>query len=75
MIKLAMINVAKALKAAGLQTRMLLQVHDELLFELPLAEVDQAKAIILTEMRNALTLGDVPVEVEAGTGDNWLKAH
>jgi DNA polymerase-1 len=40
-----------------------------------LAEVDQAKAIILTEMRNALTLGDVPVEVEAGTGDNWLKAH
>lgn len=75
MIKLAMINVAKALKAAGLQTRMLLQVHDELLFELPIAEVDQAKAIILTEMRNALTLGDVPVEVEAGTGDNWLKAH
>ena len=75
MIKLAMINVAKALKAAGLQTRMLLQVHDELLFELPMAEVDQAKAIILTEMRNALTLGDVPVDVEAGTGDNWLKAH
>ncbi len=75
MIKLAMINVAKALKAAGLQTRMLLQVHDELLFELPMAEVDQAKAIILTEMRNALTLGDVPVDVEAGIGDNWLKAH
>ncbi|MCX6855473.1 MAG: DNA polymerase, partial [Verrucomicrobia bacterium] len=54
---------------------MLLQVHDELLFEVPVAEVDQAKTIILTEMRNALTLGDVPVDVEAGTGINWLEAH
>jgi DNA polymerase-1 len=75
MIKLAMINVANALWKAGLKTRMLLQVHDELLFEVPVAEVEQAKAIILEEMRNALSLGDVPVEVEAGTGTNWLEAH
>ncbi|MFM2179096.1 MAG: polymerase [Verrucomicrobiota bacterium] len=75
MIKLAMINVAKALRQAGLKTKMLLQVHDELLFEVPLAEVEQAKAIILAEMRNALPLGDVPVDVEAGTGMNWLEAH
>ena len=75
MIKLAMINVANALWKAGLKTRMLLQVHDALLVEVPVAEVEQAKAIILEEMRNALSLGDVPVEVEAGTGTNWLEAH
>ncbi len=75
MIKLAMINVDKALEKAGLKTRMLLQVHDELLFEVPESEVEQAKTIILTEMSNALTLGDVPVGVEAGTGYNWLQAH
>lgn len=75
MIKLAMINVAKALKQARLKTKMLLQVHDELLFEVPLAEIEQAKTIILEEMRNALPLGDVPVDVEAGTGMNWLEAH
>ncbi len=75
MIKLAMIHVATALKKAGLQTRMLLQVHDELLFEMPEGEVDQARSIILDAMKNALPLEGVPVEVEAGTGLNWLQAH
>ena len=75
MIKLAMIHVANALRKTGLKTRMLLQVHDELLFEVPVEEVEQARAIILEEMRNALPLGKVPVEVEAGTGTNWLEAH
>ncbi|MDP1591595.1 MAG: DNA polymerase I, partial [Prosthecobacter sp.] len=75
MIKLAMIQVATALKKAGLQTRMLLQVHDELLFEMPESEVDQARTIILDAMKNALPLEGVPVEVEAGTGLNWLQAH
>jgi DNA polymerase-1 len=75
MIKLAMIHVANALRKTGLKTRMLLQVHDELLFEVPVEEVEQARAIILEEMRNALPLGNVPVEVEAGTGTNWLEAH
>lgn len=75
MIKLAMINVERALEQAGVKTRMLLQVHDELLFEVPADEVDQVRTIILHEMSNALTLGDVPVEVEAGTGSNWLQAH
>ncbi|HCN75611.1 MAG TPA: hypothetical protein DIT13_00275, partial [Verrucomicrobiales bacterium] len=54
---------------------MLLQVHDELLFEMPEAEVEAARALILEHMRAALPLGDVPVEVEAGTGMNWLEAH
>lgn len=75
MIKLAMINIARELQRADLKTRMLLQVHDELLFEVPESEVEQARALILKEMSNALTLGDVPVEVEAGTGTNWLEAH
>jgi DNA polymerase I len=75
MIKLAMINVDAALTKAGLQTRMLLQVHDELLFEMPESEVEQARVIILDAMRNALPLKGVPVEVEAGTGTNWLQAH
>ena len=75
MIKLAMINVDEALTKAGLKTRMLLQVHDELLFEMPESEVEQARAIILDAMKNALPLEGVPVEVEAGTGLNWLQAH
>ncbi len=75
MIKLAMIHVDAALTKAGLQTRMLLQVHDELLFEMPESEVEQARTIILEAMKNALPLEGVPVEVEAGTGLNWLQAH
>jgi DNA polymerase I len=74
MIKLAMIRVDHALQEAGLRTRMLLQVHDELLFELPPEEVPQAKALIEEAMKNALELS-VPVEVETGTGQNWLEAH
>jgi len=75
MIKLAMIHVDAALTKAGLRCRMLLQVHDELLFEMPESEVDQARTIILDAMKNALPLEGVPVEVEAGTGLNWLEAH
>ena len=75
MIKLAMIRVDAALRETGLQARMLLQVHDELLFELPEAEVETARPLILEAMRGALPLGDVPVEVEAGVGANWLLAH
>jgi DNA polymerase-1 len=74
MIKLAMIRVDHALQKAGLRTRMLLQVHDELLFELPPEEVPEAKALIEEAMKNALEL-TVPVEVETGTGQNWLQAH
>lgn len=75
MIKLAMIRIDHALRASGLRARMLLQVHDELLFELPQEEVEQARELVLHHMREALPLGDVPVEVEAGTGVNWLEAH
>jgi DNA polymerase-1 len=76
MIKLAMIHVDAALTKAGLQARMLLQVHDELLFEMPASEAEQARAIILDAMKNALQLPHgISAEVEAGTGSNWLQAH
>lgn len=74
MIKLAMIRVDHDLRAGGMRTRMLLQVHDELLFEVPHEEVSTAKLLVTEAMRHALPLR-VPIEVEAGTGANWLEAH
>lgn len=74
MIKLAMIHVANALKKGGYRTRMLLQVHDELLFEMPQQEVEEVTPIIVECMKNALPL-KVPILVEAGTGKTWLEAH
>lgn len=72
-VKIAMIRVANALKAEKLQTRMIMQVHDELLFEGPESEVDAAKALIKREMEAAATL-DVPLVVELGVGDDWMNA-
>ncbi len=74
MIKLAMIAVHKAFKEHNVKSRMLLQVHDELVFDAHRSEVDIIKPLILESMRNALPLS-VPVEVEVGTGKNWLEAH
>jgi DNA polymerase-1 len=74
LIKLAMVTVARLLREGGFKTRMLLQVHDELLFEVPLDEVEKVKPIIVDAMQHALPLR-VPVLVETGTGTNWLQAH
>ena len=74
MIKMAMIKIHAAIKAQGLQSKMTMQVHDELVFEVPLQEVDQMKVIIETNMKNALPLA-VPILVEIGIGENWLAAH
>lgn len=74
LIKLAMVKIDRALKAERLQTRMILQIHDELLFDAPVAEVDRVKAIVKQEMENAMELG-VPLEVSVGVGQNWLEAH
>ncbi len=73
-IKLAMINIWKRLKKEGLKTKMLLQVHDELLFEVPAEEKDRAQALVKEEMENAVSL-DVPVKVDIGIGKNWAEAH
>jgi len=74
MIKLAMIHIDRLLKDGGYKTRMLLQVHDELVFEVPEQEVDQLVPEIVKTMEKAMVL-DVPVKVEAGVASNWLDAH
>jgi DNA polymerase-1 len=76
MIKLAMIKVHRALAQEKMKTRMILQVHDELVFDTPLNEVDQVKQLIKENMESAMILPhDVPVMAEAGSGANWLEAH
>ena len=74
MIKIAMINIYNEFKKRKLQSRMTMQVHDELVFDVYKPEVEQVKQIVGDLMRTALPL-DVPVEVEMNTGDNWLAAH
>jgi len=74
LIKVAMVKVDRAFKAAGLRTKMILQIHDELLFDTPRDEVERVKEIVKREMEGALDLG-VPLDVSVGVGDNWLEAH
>ena len=74
MIKIAMINIYSEFTERKLQSRMTMQVHDELVFDVYKPEVEQVKQIVGDLMRTALPL-DVPVEVEMNTGDNWLAAH
>ncbi len=74
MIKLAMVAIHRLLKDDSLGARMLLQVHDELVFEVKDKTSSKVKELIIREMVNALPL-TVPVEVEAGVGMNWLEAH
>ena len=73
-IKLAMINVADRLKNEGLQSRMVLQIHDELVFDTVPSEVDLLKKIVTEEMENVISLS-VPLTVECNHGNNWLEAH
>ncbi|QLE00861.1 DNA polymerase I [Galbibacter sp. BG1] len=73
-IKIAMINIHQKLKEGNFKTKMLLQVHDELVFDAHKDELDTVKTLIKTEMENAYKLS-VPLDVELGTGDNWLEAH
>ena len=74
LIKKAMIAVHRKLPAVAPSARMILQVHDELVFELKEAELEAAKALIRTEMEGAFTLS-VPIRVDMGAGKNWLEAH
>jgi DNA polymerase-1 len=74
MIKIAMINIFNTFRKHKLNSRMLLQVHDELVFEVKSSELDEVSKIILRDMRNAIKL-NVPIEVEIETGKNWYDAH
>lgn len=74
MIKIAMINVQKDLDDQGFNTKMILQVHDELIFEAPQDELDSLAKMVKKNMKNALSL-KVPILVEGDKGRNWLEAH
>jgi DNA polymerase-1 len=73
LIKIAMIRIDDALPKEGLKARMLLQVHDELVFEFPAEEEARLTAVVKREMEGAATLS-VPLLVDTGVGDNWLSA-
>lgn len=73
-IKIAMINIYNKLEAGNYKSKMLLQVHDELVFDIYKPELEEMKAMIKTEMEGAFKM-DVPLDVEIDTGLNWLEAH
>lgn len=73
-IKIAMINIHNKLKEGSYKSKMLLQVHDELVFDIYKPELEALKKLIKSEMENAYTLA-VPLDVELGMGENWLVAH
>jgi DNA polymerase-1 len=73
-IKIAMINIHKKLSSEGYKTKMLLQVHDELVFDVPKDELEKVTILIKSEMENAYTMS-IPLDVEVGVGNNWLEAH
>ena len=73
-IKIAMIKVAKRLREEGLDARLILQVHDELLIETAENVADEVLAILREEMENAVSL-TVPLDVEVGVGLNWFECH
>ena len=74
MIKIAMINIDRELMSRKLKSRMLLQVHDELVFDLFIAEEKEVCSLVEEKMKTAIPL-EVPIVVELGIGDNWLEAH
>ena len=75
LIKLAMINIHRRLKQEKYGTKMILQVHDELVFDAPVNEKEKVMELILHEMKNAIPNLKVPIEVGIGSGQNWLEAH
>lgn len=75
MIKISMIKIHNELEKRNLKSLMMLQVHDELVFEVPNNELEEVKQIVKSNMENALPLGSVPVVAEYGIGTNWFEAH
>ena len=73
-IKVAMIRIDQLIKAKGLRSKMILQVHDELVFDVHKEELDDLKPQVETLMKEAIPL-EVPMEIEIGVGQNWLEAH
>ena len=73
-IKMAMVSIHRRLKEENLQAQMIMQVHDELNFNVPVSEVDRVREIVVSEMQNAVHLS-IPLIAECGVGENWLEAH
>jgi DNA polymerase-1 len=73
-IKIAMVRIQAALPGTFPNARMLLQVHDELVFEAPKTDAEDLRKMVVDMMSNAYKL-DVPLKVDAGTGENWSEAH
>ncbi len=74
LIKIAMINIHKRMAREGYHGKMILQIHDELLFECPESEVEKLGAMIQDEMEGAVTLS-IPLKVDWNYGKNWYEAH
>ena len=75
MIKIAMVNIHEAFKEKGFQSKMVLQVHDELVFDVPTVELEDVKPVIIHHMQNAIPNLEVPIAVSLDTGENWRIAH
>jgi len=75
LIKVAMINIREAMRAGGFRSQMILQVHDELVFDVRRDEVERLKPLIFEKMTTALPNLRVPILAEIGVGENWLEAH
>ena len=73
-IKMAMVTIHRRLKEEGLKAQMIMQVHDELNFNVPVSEVDRVREIVVSEMQNVVHL-TVPLIADCGVGANWLQAH
>lgn len=73
-IKMAMVTIHRRLKEEGLKAQMIMQVHDELNFNVPVGEVDKVREIVIGEMQNVVHL-TVPLIADCGVGNNWLEAH
>ena len=74
LIKIAMINVQKEIQKQKMKSKMILQIHDELLFESPKNEIDELVKMASYKMETAIKLS-VPLKVDTGIGDNWYDAH
>ncbi|MFZ5516815.1 MAG: DNA polymerase I [Candidatus Zhuqueibacterota bacterium] len=74
LIKVAMIRIHDRMRREKLQSKMIIQVHDELVFEVPTDEIDAMRTLVVTEMENAIQL-KAPIKAETGIGANWLEAH
>jgi DNA polymerase-1 len=73
-IKAAMVVIDRRLEERRLRSRMIMQVHDELLFDVPVDELEEVRSIVVDGMENAIRLG-VPLKADVGVGKNWLEAH